>query len=58
MRSELGQVDPHKADTEGLYARTMAEWREMAWELDRLKEQIAHTARQAIERSLIKANLQ
>jgi len=58
MRSEPHQADRYGTDTDSLYARKMAELREMARELDRLKEQIEHTEQQARERGLIKANLQ
>ena len=57
MRSELHQPDSHSTDTDHFYARKMEELHEMARELDRLKEQIEHTERQALERGLIKAHL-
>jgi hypothetical protein len=58
MRSEPHQSDYDGTDTDSLYVRKMAELHEMARELDRLKERIEHTERQALERGLIKAHSQ
>lgn len=58
MRSEPHQADRHGTDTDSLYARKMAELREMARELDQLKERIEHTEQQARDRGLIKADPQ
>ena len=58
MRSKPHQAEHHGTDTDSLYAEKMAEVREMARELDRLKEQIEHTERQALECGLIRADSQ
>ena len=56
MRSDLHPADSHGADRDSLYARKTVELRDMARALNRLKEQIEHTEREALERGLLKAH--